>query len=229
MAKRPSRILVVDDDIDILELLKYNFEKEGFEVKTLDKSKNTLKVAEKFSPDLIILDIMMPHTNGIDLCEQLRNRPAFKNVYIFFLTARSENGFQETALNKGGDDYIQKLTGVRALLYKVNSVLKRNFRIQKRFSEIEVGDLQIQRRSNSVFFRNSKVQVSDAEFELLFFFAQNRHKTISLDSIIQNIWGSEIYPFHKTVKLYIENLRNKITPEIIEATNKDEYRFGLYE
>lgn len=229
MAKRPSRILVVDDDIDILELLKYNFEKEGFEVKTLDKSKNTLKVAEKFSPDLIILDIMMPHTNGIDLCEQLRNNPAFKNVYIFFLTARSENGFQETALNKGGDDYIQKLTGVRALLYKVNSVLKRNFRIQKRFSEIEVGDLQIQRRSNSVFFRNSKVQVSDAEFELLFFFAQNRHKTISLDSIIQNIWGSEIYPFHKTVKLYIENLRNKITPEIIKATNKDEYRFGLYE
>ena len=137
MAKRPSRILVVDDDIDILELLKYNFEKEGFEVKTLDKSKNTLKVAEKFSPDLIILDIMMPHINGIELCEQLRRNPSFKNIYIFFLTARSENGFQETALNKGGDDYIQKLTGVRALMYKVNSVLKRNFTIQKRFSEIQ--------------------------------------------------------------------------------------------
>lgn len=229
MAKRPSRILVVDDDIDILELLKYNFEKEGFEVKTLDKSKNTLKVAEKFSPDLIILDIMMPHINGIDLCEQLRGNPSLKNVYIFFLTARSENGFQETALNKGGDDYIQKLTGVRSLMYKVNSVLKRNFRIQKRFSEIEVGDLYIQRQANSVIFRNSKVQVSDAEFELLFFFAQNRHKVISLDSIIHNIWGSEIYPFHKTVKLYIENLRKKITPDIIKVINKDEYRFGLYE
>jgi len=227
MAVKLSRILVVDDDVDILELLKYNFEKEGFEVKTLANSKNTVKVATKFSPDLIILDIMMPDITGIEICEQLRSIPSFQNVYIFFLTARAGNGFQETVLNIGGDDYIEKLMGIRTLMYKVNSVLKKRFVIQKRFSEISVGDLYIHRKTNSVFFRDSKVAVSEAEFELLFFLAQNRHKTITLDSIIHNIWGSEIYPFHKTVKLYIENLRIKFGPDIIKVIGSNEYRFGL--
>ena len=227
MADRVSRILVVDDDIDILELLKYNFEKEGFEVKTLANSKSTIKVAKKFSPDLVILDIMMPHINGIELCEQIRSIPSFQDIYIFFLTARAGNGFQDTVLNIGGDDYIEKLMGIRTLMYKVNSVLKKRFIIQKRFSEISVGDLYIHRKTNSVFFKDSKVSVSEAEFELLFFLAQNRHKTISLENIIHNIWGSEVYPFHKTVKLYIENLRKKIGPDIIRVTSSNEYRFGL--
>ena len=227
MADRVSRILVVDDDIDILELLKYNFEKEGFEVKTLANSKSTIKVAKKFSPDLVILDIMMPHINGIELCEQIRSIPSFQNIYIFFLTARTGNGFQDAVLNIGGDDYIEKLMGIRTLMYKVNSVLKKRFVIQKRFSEITIGDLYIHRKTNSVFFKDSKVSVSEAEFELLFFLAQNRHKTISLENIIHNIWGSEVYPFHKTVKLYIENLRKKIGPDIIRVTSGNEYRFGL--
>jgi two-component system alkaline phosphatase synthesis response regulator PhoP len=227
MADRVSRILVVDDDIDILELLKYNFEREGFEVKTLANSKNTIKVAKKFSPDLVILDIMMPHINGIELCEQIRSIPSFQNIYIFFLTAKTGSGFQDTVLNIGGDDYIEKLMGIRTLMYKVNSVLKKRFIIQKRFSEITIGDLYIHRKTNSVFFKDSKVSVSEAEFELLFFLAQNRHKTISLENIIHNIWGSEVYPFHKTVKLYIENLRKKIGPDIIRVTSSNEYRFGL--
>ena len=117
--------------------------------------------------------------------------------------------------------------GIGTLMYKVNSVLKKRFIIQKRFSEITIGDLYIHRKTNSVFFKDSKVSVSEAEFELLFFLAQNRHKTISLENIIHNIWGSEVYPFHKTVKLYIENLRKKIGPDIIRVTSSDEYRFGL--
>src|SRR5688572_26284071 len=132
MGEKSSRILVVDDDVDILALLKYNFEKEGFQVKTVDNSKNTLKAAYKFQPDLVILDVLMPHLSGFEVCEKLRNTEAFENIYIFFLTARPENTFQEAALRIGGDDYIEKLTGIRALLYKVNSVLKKKYIIQKR-------------------------------------------------------------------------------------------------
>jgi two-component system, OmpR family, alkaline phosphatase synthesis response regulator PhoP len=98
------RILVVDDDGDILDLLKYNLEKEGFRIKTLANSDKTIAVAKAFSPDLIILDIMMPHPNGIELCRELRSMKRFENTYIFFLTARSERYYQQAALNTGGDD-----------------------------------------------------------------------------------------------------------------------------
>lgn len=227
MVEQRSRILVVDDDIDILELLKYNLEKEGFRVKTLDDSTSTISVAEKFQPDLVILDIMMPEINGFELCEQLRNIPSFEDTYIFFLTARPENTFQETALNLGGDDYIEKLTGLRLLLYKVNSVLKKKYVIKKRFQELQVGDLSIDRKSNSVFFKNERVIVSEGEFEILFFLAQNRDRKLSLDNLIYNIWGTELHPFHNTVKQYIGNLQRKIFPNIIKVTRNDEYRLGL--
>lgn len=222
-----SRILIVDDDVDILELLKYNFENEGYDVKTLVDSKNTIRVAKKFSPDLIILDIMMPDINGLEVCEQLRSLSCFQNTYIFFLTAKSGNVLQQTVLNIGADEYIEKLMGIRTLMYKVNSVLKNKFIIQKRFAEIRVGDLYIRRHPNSVSFKNSIVSISEGEFELLFFFAQNRGKTITLDSIIHSIWGSEVYPFHNTVGHYIEHLQTKISPDIIRVIRSNEYRFGL--
>ena len=217
----------MDDDIDILELLKYNLEKEGFRVKTVEDSKSTIKVAQKFHPDLVILDIMMPEINGFELCEQLRNIPTFEDTYIFFLTARPENAFQQTALKLGGDDYIEKLTGLRLLLYKVNSVLKKKYIIKKRFQQLTLGDLHIDRKTSSVYFRNERVAVSEGEFEILFFLAQNRDRKLPLDSLIYNIWGTEFHPFHNTVKLYIENLQRKIYPNIIKVTRNDEYRFGL--
>jgi two-component system, OmpR family, alkaline phosphatase synthesis response regulator PhoP len=227
MTEQRSRILVVDDDIDILELLKYNLEKEGFRVKTVENSTNTIRVAEKFQPDLVILDIMMPKITGFELCAQLRNNPSFKDIYIFFLTARSENTFQETALRLGGDDYIEKLTGLRLLLYKVNSVLKRKYVIKKRFGEIKVGDLFIDRNTTSVFFKNERVVVSEGEFEILFFLAQNKDRKLTIDNLIYNIWGTEFHPFHNTVKLYIGNLQQKIYPNVIKVTGSNEYRLGL--
>jgi two-component system, OmpR family, alkaline phosphatase synthesis response regulator PhoP len=226
MAERPSRILVVDDDIDILELLKYNLEKEGFHVKTLAKSKNTIKVAEKFSPDLVILDILMPNVDGFEVCEQLRMIPSFENTYIFFLTARGELAFQQTALKMGGDDFIEKLTGLRVLLFKVNSVLKKKYVIQKRFQEFNVGELSIDRKTSSVSFRNETVTLNEAEFEILFFLAQNRKRKLTIDGLIHNVWGPEIPPYN-SVKLYIENLQRKISPDIVRVTKNNEYTFGL--
>ena len=119
--KKHFRVLVVDDDKDILELLEYNLEKEGFTVKTIDESQDAVTVAKDFSPDLIILDIMMPHPNGIEICRELRSMKRFADTYIFFLTAKSENYYHEAALDTGGDDYIEKVIGC---LYRHYEMLK---------------------------------------------------------------------------------------------------------
>jgi two-component system alkaline phosphatase synthesis response regulator PhoP len=226
MGEKSSRILVVDDDVDILALLKYNLEKAGFQVKTIDNSKNTLKAAYKFQPDLVILDVLMPHLNRFEVCEKLRSIQAFENIYIFFLTARPEATYQETALKIGGDDYIEKLTGIRALLYKVNSVLKKKYIIQKRIQQLKVCDLSVDRQSNSVLYKDQSIVVNESEFEILFFMIQNRDRKMTLDNLIYNVWGSEVHPFQNTVKLYIENLQRKIVPDVIKVTSRGEYRFG---
>jgi two-component system alkaline phosphatase synthesis response regulator PhoP len=221
-----SRILVVDDDGDILDLLKYNLEKEGFNVKTLDRSKSAVAVARNYCPHLIILDIMMPQLNGMELCSQLRSIERFEDVYIFFLTARSGNFFQQAALNTGGDDYIEKIMGLRALIYKVNSVLKNHFTIRKSVLELTVGNLSLYRSSQIVCLNGHEIKLSNAEFELLFFFVQNANKNITIENIIHNIWGSEIYLFESSVEFYIENLKKKISPDVIESLGQDRYRFS---
>ena len=140
--KKPFRILIIDDDRDILELLEYNLEKEGFKVKSLDESYYAIKTAKEFGPDLIILDIMMPHPNGIEICRELRGMKRFEETYIFFLTAKSESYYQQAALDTGGDDYIEKIMGLRALTFKVSTVLKRNFVIRKSAVELTIGNLK---------------------------------------------------------------------------------------
>jgi two-component system alkaline phosphatase synthesis response regulator PhoP len=124
--KKQYRILAVDDDADILELLQYNLEMEGFIVKTVSDCKKALTEAIDFLPDLIILDIMMTPLSGIDICKQLRGLATFRYTYIFFLTARSEHYYQDAALDTGGDDFIEKIIGLRALTNKVATVLKGN-------------------------------------------------------------------------------------------------------
>ena len=223
--RKPPRVLVVDDDRDILDLLQYNLEKEGLKVKTLEISYKTVSVAKDFCPHLIILDIMMPHPNGIEICRELRSMKRFEDTYIFFLTAKSESYYQHAALNTGGDDYIEKVIGLRALTYKVISVLKKHFIIRKGIPELKVGNLTISRRTNTVYFKDHKISLSKPEFELLFFFAQNHDKLITPDNLVHNIWGSEIYLFDTSVEIYIENLKKKLGLNIIERLHGNRYRF----
>ncbi|HTE33223.1 MAG TPA: response regulator transcription factor [Chryseolinea sp.] len=225
--KKPFRVLLVDDDWDILELLEYNLEKEGFKVKALEESYRAVNVAKEFSPDLIILDLMMPHPNGIEICKELRSIKQFENTYIFFLTAKSESYYQQAALDTGGDDYIEKVVGLRALTYKVKTVLKRRFVIRKSVPELKIGDLIIKRRSGSVRIGNVEVSLSKPEFELLFFFAQNPRKAISQENLLCNIWGSEIYLFDTSIDVYIENLRNKLGLDLIHRTSDNRYKFHV--
>jgi two-component system alkaline phosphatase synthesis response regulator PhoP len=223
--KKQGRVLVVDDDQDILELLEYNLSREGLKVKILDDSREAIHAARSFEPDLIILDIMMPHPNGIELCRELRSMKRFENTYIFFLTAKSENYYHEAALDTGGDDFIEKIVGLRALTYKVLSVLKRHFVIRKSVAELKIGGMRINRKTSSVTIGNKEIVLSKPEFELLFFFAQNPMKSITHENLLQNIWGSEIYLFDTSIDVYIQNLKSKLGLSLIHRTNNDRYRF----
>lgn len=225
MGEGKFRILVVDDDGDILDLLKYNLEKEGFKVKTLVSSAKALKVAREFCPDLIILDIMMPHPTGIELCRELRSMKRFHNTYIFFLTARSESYYEQEALDTGGDDYIEKIMGLRSLTYKITAVLKNQFTIRKSIPEVNIGNLKINQRTGSVCFNSNQILLNRPELELLFFFAQNSNKVITLDNLIQIIWGSEIYVMDNSVEIYVETLRRKIGFTVIQRMKNNKYKF----
>ncbi len=223
--KKHGRVLVVDDDQDILELLEYNLSREGLKVEILDDSSEAIQVANSFGPDLIILDIMMPHPNGIELCRELRSMKRFENTYIFFLTAKSENYYHEAALDTGGDDFIEKIVGLRALTYKVLSVLKRHFVIRKSVHELRIGGMRINRKASSVTIGEKEIVLSKPEFELLFFFAQNPMKSISHENLLQNIWGSEIYLFDTSIDVYIQNLKSKLGLSLIHRISNDRYRF----
>lgn len=220
-------MLVVDDDYDILDLLEYNLEKEGYKVKTLDDSHQAIEVAKKFLPDLIILDIMMPHPNGIELCREFRSMKQFQDTYIFFLTAKSESYFQQAALDTGGDDYIEKVIGLRALTYKISTVLKRKFIIRKSLRELKVGNLVVKRKSHSVRIGTDEVSLSQPEFELLFFFAQNPKKEITLENLLNNLWGSEIYMLDTSIDAYIQSLIKKTGLNMIHRTDTNHYRFDV--
>lgn len=224
MASR-RRILLVDDDEDILELIQYNLEKEGYEVKTLQESEKTLDVASHFSPHLIILDIMMPGKNGITLCRKLRSVKHFKDTYIFFLTAKSESYYQHAAFDTGGDDYIEKVIGLKALTRKIAAVLNSDLVIRKAVGEITFGDFKIIRAQECVYVNGKRIFLSKAEFEVLFFLAQNARREISSEILIQSIWGSEVFLADNDVELYIYNLRKKIGPKFIIELKDRVYYF----
>lgn len=218
------RILVIDDDHDILELLQYNLEKTGYEVRAISKSTESLAAAKDFHPDLIILDIMMAKINGIQVCKQLRENPEFKNTYIFFLTALSDRELQAQALETGGDDFIQKITGLRALTHKIGTVLKKKLVIRKCIKHIQLGDLSINRSNRIVAYKGREISLSEAEFEIIYFFAQNPKRLISRDNLLNNIWGSDVYLLKKTLDTYLKNVTDKLGTELIAQVREGKYR-----
>ena len=168
----------------------------------------------------------MPRPNGIEICKELRSLKRFANTYIFFLTAKSESYYQQAALDTGGDDYIEKVVGLRALTYKVSTVLKRRFVIRKSVPELQIGDIRLNRKANTVKINQQEIILSKPEFELLFFLAQNPRKIISQENLLGNIWGSEIYLFDTSVDVYIQNLKVKLGRlDLIQSFEGQRYRF----
>ena len=168
MAKKKHKILIVDDDKDILEMLDYNLGKEGFETKTAGNGKKAIEIANEFEPNLILLDIMMPGIDGVETCRQLRENPALATTYILFLTARSEEYSEVAAFEVGADDYINKPIKPRALVSRINALFRREEKKVKDFKKVTIGDLTIDRTGYTVFIKDQSVVLPKKEFELLY-------------------------------------------------------------
>ncbi|MCG8322259.1 MAG: response regulator transcription factor [Cytophagales bacterium] len=225
--KRNFKVLIVDDEEDILELLKYNLEKEGYLVKTALDGREGVKIAKKFIPDLILLDIMMPKQDGVETCRQLREIPDLNGTYITFLTARSEEYSEVAAFEVGADDYITKPIKPRALMSRLKALFRREGMKKDDKDIIEIGGLSINRTSYTVNVNDKPVTLPKKEFELLYYLAQNPNKVFNRDELLQNIWGTDVYVLARTVDVHIRKVREKIGEGFISTVKGVGYKFQL--
>jgi two-component system, OmpR family, alkaline phosphatase synthesis response regulator PhoP len=226
-ANSAPKVLVVDDDSDIVELLEYNLTKEGYSVLTASNGRKAIDIAKAFVPDLILLDIMMPQLDGIETGRILRQNPDIKNTYILFLTARSEEYSEVAAFEVGADDYITKPIKPRALMSRINALFRREAQKAESGDTIEILDLSINRKNYTVTQGGEKSTVlPKKEFELLFFLAQTPNKVFSRDELLQKIWGADIYVLERTVDVHIRKLREKLGDSYIKTLKGVGYMFS---
>jgi two-component system alkaline phosphatase synthesis response regulator PhoP len=228
MGNKPSqKVLVVDDEEPILELLKYNLEKQGYDVRTAIDGQGAVEVARKFHPDLVLLDIMMPKMDGVEACRQIRAMPELANTFIVFLTARAEEYSEIAAFDVGADDYILKPIKPRALMSRIGAFFRRDSKKKNTSSQIKIGDLLIDRTSYTIRLKDKEISLPKKEFELLFFLAQNPNKVFNRDDLLQNIWGSDVYVLARTVDVHIRKVREKIGDDYITTVKGVGYKFNL--
>ena len=225
MGKKGKKILVVDDDKDILELLQYNLKKESYDVKIANNGHDAIDIAKEFEPHLIILDIMMPGIDGVETCRQIREIPTLANSFILFLTARSEEYSEVAAFEVGADDYITKPIKPRALMSRVAALFRRNDKKSEKKKTLEIGDLVIDRTSYTVHVGENKVILPKKEFELLHFLATNSNNVFSRDELLKNIWGTDVYVLARTVDVHIRKVREKIGDGYIKTVKGVGYKF----
>ena len=225
-SKRSKKVLVVDDEADILELLKYNLKKEGYDVKAVTDGKEAVEIARDFSPDLVLLDIMMPNQDGVETCRLLRELPDLENTYIVFLTARSEEYSEVAAFDIGADDYITKPIKPRALMSRLSAIFRRGEHKHKDSGVINIGGLVIDKTSYTVDKKGKQITLPKKEFQLLHFLAQNPNKVFSRDDLLKNIWGSDVYVLARTVDVHIRKVREKIGDGYIKTVKGVGYKFA---
>ena len=219
------KIFLVDDDEDILDLLKYNLVRSGYCVRVSSDGAGVIRRAAAFEPDLIVLDIMLPGNNGIELCRAIRQHKALADVYIFFLTAKTDDTYRYAAFNEGGDEYIEKIIGLQPLLNKITAVLKNDFVIHKRYHNLKEGSLEISRVESCVYLEGNKLALTRSEFEILFFLVQNKGRKVRLKELISILWGSRTFMDERSVRWSIGSLQEKIGSALIRSVSLDAYRF----
>lgn len=224
---KPAKILLVDDEPDILEILEHNLSREGYEVSTASNGEEGLKKAKKMRPDLIILDIMMPVMDGVEVCRQLRAQPAFKNTIITFLTAREEDYSQIAALDNGGDDYITKPIRPRVLTSRIKALLRRNERVEDEEDrkQIAIGDIIIDLEQVLVRRGEEKIELAKKEFDLLTLLASKPGKVFSRDEIFNRVWGADVIVGNRTIDVHIRKLREKLGDHYIKTIKGIGYKF----
>jgi two-component system alkaline phosphatase synthesis response regulator PhoP len=223
-----QKILIVDDEPDILELIEYNLKKEGYHVFLASNGQEAVTVAKKVIPDLIILDIMMPKMDGIEACRLLRSMPEFKNTFMVFLTARSEEYSEIAGFNVGADDYIAKPIKPRALISRINAILRRNVYSEDSFeNKVEIGDLVIDREAFVVYQGTKKVILAKKEFELLYLLASKPGKVYTRETILKNIWEDSVVVTNRTIDVHIRKLREKLGDTYVTTVKGVGYKFEI--
>jgi len=221
-----QKILIVDDEPDILELIEYNLKKEGYQVFLARNGQEAVAEAKRSLPDLIVLDIMMPKMDGIEACRIMRTMPEFKNTFMVFLTARSEEYSEIAGFNVGADDYIAKPIKPRALVSRINAILRRNAPAEEvTDNKLEIGDLVIDREAYLVFQRENKVVLAKKEFELLYLLASKPGKVYTREVILKNIWEDSVVVTNRTIDVHIRKLREKLGDDIVATVKGVGYKF----
>jgi two-component system alkaline phosphatase synthesis response regulator PhoP len=228
MSTVKQKILIVDDEPDILELIEYNLKKEGYQVYLAGNGLEGINIAKKVHPDLIILDIMMPKMDGIEACRLMRAIPEFKNTFMVFLTARSEEYSEIAGFNVGADDYIAKPIKPRALVSRINAILRRNSSADEvSDNKVEIGDLIIDREAYLVYQGGQKVVLAKKEFELLYLLASKPGKVYTRESILKNIWEDSVVVTNRTIDVHIRKLREKLGETYVATVKGVGYKFEL--
>lgn len=222
------KILLADDDADIVEFISFNLRKEGYQVFTAENGAIALSIAKKEKPHLIILDVMMPEMDGIEACEQMRKLPSLKNAVITFLTARSEDYSQIAGFEAGADDYIAKPIKPKVLVSRVGALLRRfNVDESKASDRMEFENLIIDRTSYTVTFNNEDIQFPRKEFELLALLASHPGKVYSRDKILSKIWGDDVVVVDRTIDVHIRKVREKLDDLFIKTVKGVGYKFEI--
>ena len=205
-----KKILLIDDEQDILEILSYNLEKEGYEVYTASNGNEGIEKAKQIIPDLILLDVMMPEKDGIETCQDLRKIEELQKTLIVFLSARSEEFSQLAGFQAGANDYIVKIIKPKILISKVNALLQLTSQVSDTAKNITVGDLTIDKDNFKVSKGGQQFLLPKKEFDLLYLLASNTNKVFKREEILEKVWGNDVIVGERTIDVHIRRLREKL-------------------
>lgn len=226
MDPKGKKILIADDEPDILEIISYNLKIEGYEVVTAKDGEDALQKAKLTKPDLIILDIMMPNKNGMEVCKILRAQPAFHETLIIFLTALNDELSHVRGLEYGADDYISKPVSPKVLVTKVNSLFRRMTKTEDN-QVLEQGDLKIDPGQFLVIYQGNNISLAKKEFELLYLLASRPGRVFLRNEILNQIWGADVIVGDRTIDVHIRKIRQKLGIDCITTVKGVGYKFEL--
>jgi two-component system alkaline phosphatase synthesis response regulator PhoP len=227
MKKKDIRILLVDDDADILEIVGYNLSQEGYQITTAANGRDAIAKAKKVLPHLIIMDVMMPEMDGMEACENIRKIPELSNVIITFLTARSEDYSQVAGFDAGADDYITKPIKQKLLVSKVKALLRRLKETEKDSETLNVGGIEINREEYKIVKDNIEIVLPRKEFELFYLLATKPGKVFKREEILDKVWGNDVIVGGRTIDVHIRKLREKIGDDFFKTIKGVGYKFEV--
>jgi two-component system alkaline phosphatase synthesis response regulator PhoP len=220
-----QKILLVDDEKDILELIGFNLEKEGYEIYTATNGRKALEIAKQNTPDLVLLDVMMPEMDGMETCRELREDPQFKNVLIAFLTARSEDYSQIAGFDAGADDYISKPIKPRVLISRVKALLRRQNPLESATTLVNHSGIVIDKDRYLVFKEEQELSLPKKEFELLALLASAPGRVFTREHILTSVWGNDVIVGDRTIDVHIRKLREKLGDDYFKTIKGVGYKF----